>query len=142
MNNKQLVIEFSEETKTSRQLPEVKKPKEENKATATELTPIALACIKKIDFMLAPRKISKKFDVIYGPVNPGIPGTLYRPLIIKNADSFEEYLSHAVHLLSINSPDIYIPQKSINELVERMYFMILTYSEGIPDQYGLFSDLP
>lgn len=142
MNNKQITIEFTDEEHQGKQLPEVKKPKEENKATAMELTPIALACIKKIDFMLAPRKISKKFDVIYGPVNPGISGTLYKALIIKNTESFEEYLLHAVHLLSINSPDIYIPQKSINELVERIYFMILTYSEGIPDQYNLFSELP
>lgn len=140
MNNKQITIEFTEQP--SKQLPEVQKPKEEDKATAKELTPIALACIQKIEFMLEPRTISKKFDVIYAPVNPGITGTLYKALIVRNKDSFEEYLTHAVGLLSINSPDIYIPQKSIDALVERMYFMILTYSEGTPDIYGLFSDLP
>lgn len=142
MNNTQITLEFTDESKKSKQLPEVKKPKEDNKANATELTPIALACIKRIDFMLGPRAISKKFDVIYAPVNPGISGTLYRALIIKNKDSFIEYLTHAVQLLSINSPEIYIPQKSINELVLRMYFMILTYSEGTPDNYNLFSELP
>lgn len=136
------VVKLEFDQLPEKQLPEIKKPKEENKANAQELTPIALACIKKIEFMLAPRVISKKFDVIYGPVNPGIPGTLYKALIVKNKDSFEEYLLHAVHLLSINSPEIYIPQKSINDLVLRMYFMILTYSEGTPDTYHLFKDLP
>ena len=136
------VVKLEFENEQGKQLPEIKKPKEENKATPTELTPIALACIKRIDFMLGPRAISKKFDVIYAPVNPGIKGTLYKALIVRNRDSFEEYLLHAVGLLSINSPDIYIPQKSINELVQRIYFMILTYSEGVPDQYNLFSELP
>ena len=146
MNKGVVTLTFDDETKQEqeKQLPEVQKPKDENKISAQELTPIALACIKKIDFMLSTRKISRKFDVIYAPVNPGIPGTLYKPLIIKNTESFEEYLFHAVHLLMINSPEIYIPQKQtiFNELVHRMYFMILTYSEGIPDTYNLFSELP
>lgn len=144
MNNKQITLVFEKDKQQEQMLPEVQKPKDENKVTAMELTPIALACIKKIDFMLGPRKISKKFDVIYGPVNPGISGTLYKPLIIKNVTAFEEYLFHAVHLLSINSPDLYIPQKQgvLDDLVRRMYLMILTYSEGTPDRYGLFSELP
>ena len=140
-----IIVNFSESPDVSTQLPDVvikedNKPKKE-KLSQEDITDIALNCIRSIHFMLGTRAVSRKFSKIYVPVNAGIEGTTYKFLIVNNKDEFTEYLFHTLSLLKINS-ELYIPDKEKNDIVERIYYIILTYSEGKPDTMHLFEDLP
>lgn len=149
--NKSLSLDFSEYKDTENQvvvknnrLPEVtitKKGSKKEKLTPEDITKVSLDCIREIHFMLDTRVVSKKFSKIYVPVNPGIEGSTYKFLIVNNKEEFLEYLVHALSLLKLNS-ELYIPAEEIKTISERMYYIILTYSEGKTDTMKLFDDLP
>lgn len=140
-----LSLNFDELPELNKNLPEVVIKKSDNKKkedlSQEDITDIALNCIRNIHFMLGTKVVSKKFSKIYAPVNAGIEGTTYKFLIVNNKDEFIEYIFHAMSLLKINS-EIYIPDKYKNDIAERIYYIILTYSEGKDDVMGLFEELP
>lgn len=147
MTNKNKTITISlptgEEEKVSKNLPEVAKPKKEEKKkiTSDDIRDIALKLIKAMHLMIEPKSISKKFSVVYCPHNAGIEGSLYKPMIVRLKEEFLEYLEHSVSLLEINS-DIFVPLEARKLIIARMYYIILTYSEGAEDRGGLFQNLP
>lgn len=133
-----------QELQVSNNLPEVEKPKtsKDKKTYASEdIRDIALRCIKAMNLMIEPKSISKKFNVIYCPHNAGISGSLYKPMIVRLKDEFIEYITHSLSLLEINS-DIFIPSEIRKQVIERIYYILLTYSEGAEDRQGLFQTLP
>lgn len=128
---------------SKKELKEIEKPKKKTKKeySSEDIRDIALKCIKAMHLMIEPKSISKKFNVVYCPHNAGIEGSLYKPMIVRLKEDFLDYISHSISLLEINS-DIYIPGEVRKQIIDRIYYIILTYSEGAPDRNRLFKDLP
>lgn len=141
-NKLSIVLPGGEEPVKAGSLEPVEKPKKKTeKASSEDIRDIAIKCIKAMNLMIEPKSISKKFNIVYVPNHAGIEGVLYKSMIVRLKEEFLEYLAHSVSLLEINS-DIYIPKDARKEVIERIYYIILTYSEGAPDSLKLFSELP